>query len=529
MLEVGPEFDAYLHALPHVSASCRLSAEEEHYAMRMCKHATARILNLLNLRTELVGAKDRRAGGAPLGRLFLKTPRMKPLRYVQYASPGAMLDADKVFDLVWKDELMGDEEEAQTVSWDFSFSTSCCAVRFARQCPSRTARVRLACSSLAASTSKRAAGDARPWKRRGAGSCLVCLCHSCSSFQWYKRWMAGCAKGLPERLAEGFSLVSNVRTAGGRVRGFRRSEEDQMLHYFFEFLSASPKNSFPWHRTATESKVPRKQDQDQRQEDGARPIRVSDYACSQRQLSSSILHEMPEMASQPLLAFERFLTSKVSPPPGKELPFEDRLAAHPVAATELAQNTIERMRTDLDYFSTLNTVQKMPRLEDILELQKELLRTAMQDEKQAIALFSSCMSSMQEKEKSTLKVIAGKKAMPKLHHRMAALMSSQEEEWAPSSPARTEQLERAMLLVSARGRHALAASMCPGAKTDEKVRLKLGKLLTASRHIISKEGSTTRDSWCLNSSLSLCCGAGRWRSCDNLPLRWEAEGPACSR
>lgn len=150
--ELHQELDEYLHKLPHVSAACRLSLEEELDALRQCRRATPRIRTQLatfkavdsalihhnadpaavqaaiqKLQSVELEQQEPRWGGAPWNRM-LQTPlpylesQGKELRRIHYVPP---LDQPRSLDevgcatLVWEDLLVSDEESGANAQLGF--------------------------------------------------------------------------------------------------------------------------------------------------------------------------------------------------------------------------------------------------------------------------------------------------------------------------------------------------------------------------------------------------------------------------
>ena len=120
--------DQYIKSIPHISACCRLSQDEERNVLSLCKVANARLKNrlavLMSQRDGLskveVKGDSPRIGGQPWWKITVLKPAYllgqlrSNMHYIQYDKPksnypGLMKD-DEIFKFLWEEELMLDEE-----------------------------------------------------------------------------------------------------------------------------------------------------------------------------------------------------------------------------------------------------------------------------------------------------------------------------------------------------------------------------------------------------------------------------------
>jgi hypothetical protein len=134
--EVHPEFEMYLQKLPHVSADCRLSHEDEAQLLKLCKSSTPRLKNHLAFLASYADESiDKRGGGAPKNMILKPEPmrwggqpwnrlcttspeylevKSSVVTRIRYKRPGAggsgvLMDKDCV-SIIWDDMLICDEE-----------------------------------------------------------------------------------------------------------------------------------------------------------------------------------------------------------------------------------------------------------------------------------------------------------------------------------------------------------------------------------------------------------------------------------
>jgi hypothetical protein len=125
--EIHHECDRYLNVRDHVSAACRLTPQEEMNLLKLCQSATARVRNRLSVYTSRGGKAEikgeaPRVGGRPWTKLMSLDPSYimsrcrKRVQYVQFKPPydakssSPTVDEKSMFELLWKDEILVDEE-----------------------------------------------------------------------------------------------------------------------------------------------------------------------------------------------------------------------------------------------------------------------------------------------------------------------------------------------------------------------------------------------------------------------------------